>query len=118
MLLNEYLNLFRKVIQKIVNYGFADSIYIREEIPEDSVIIVPDYEDDCLYRLIFGYEYYLWDFESENISDLEDFVNRKEGDYLILDLYLMNSTEYEYISSDSSFEEIFERGDYVLLKYK
>ena len=32
MLLNEYLNRFRKGIQKIENYGYADSIDIREEI--------------------------------------------------------------------------------------
>ncbi|WDN90757.1 hypothetical protein BuS5_03728 [Desulfosarcina sp. BuS5] len=32
MLLNEYLNRFRKSIQKIENYGYADSIDIREEI--------------------------------------------------------------------------------------
>ena len=32
MLLNEYLNRFRKGMQKIENYGYADSIDIREEI--------------------------------------------------------------------------------------
>lgn len=32
MLLNEYLNRFRKGIQKIEDYGYADSIDIREEI--------------------------------------------------------------------------------------
>ena len=32
MLLNEYLKRFHKSIQKIENYGYADSIDIREEI--------------------------------------------------------------------------------------
>jgi len=32
MLLNEYLNRFRKGIQKIENYGYADFIGIEEEI--------------------------------------------------------------------------------------
>jgi len=32
MLLNEYINRFREGIQKIDNYGYADSIDIREEI--------------------------------------------------------------------------------------
>jgi hypothetical protein len=32
MLLNEYLNRFRKGIQKIENYGYTDSVDIREEI--------------------------------------------------------------------------------------
>lgn len=32
MLLNEYLNRFREGIQKIENYGYAESIDIREEI--------------------------------------------------------------------------------------
>ncbi len=32
MLLNEYLNRFRKGIQKLENYGYADSVGIREEI--------------------------------------------------------------------------------------
>ena len=31
MLLNEYLKRFREGIQKIENYGYADSIDIREE---------------------------------------------------------------------------------------
>jgi hypothetical protein len=32
MLLNEYLALFRKTLEKIENYGYSDSIEIREEI--------------------------------------------------------------------------------------
>ena len=32
MLLNEYLKQFREGIQKIENYGYADSVEIREEI--------------------------------------------------------------------------------------
>jgi FKBP-type peptidyl-prolyl cis-trans isomerase (trigger factor) len=32
MLLNEYLALFRKALEKIEQYGFSDSIEIREEI--------------------------------------------------------------------------------------
>ena len=32
MLLNEYLDRFRKGIEKIENYGYADSVEIREEI--------------------------------------------------------------------------------------
>jgi len=32
MLLNEYLKQFREGIQKIENYGYADSVDIREEI--------------------------------------------------------------------------------------
>lgn len=32
MLLNEYLNRFRKGIQKFENYGYADSVDIRDEI--------------------------------------------------------------------------------------
>ena len=32
MLLNEYLDRFRKSIEKIENYGYAHSVEIREEI--------------------------------------------------------------------------------------
>ncbi len=32
MLLNEYLAIFRKALEKIEDYGFSDSIEIREEI--------------------------------------------------------------------------------------
>ena len=32
MLLNEYLVIFRKALEKIEDYGFSDSIEIREEI--------------------------------------------------------------------------------------
>jgi hypothetical protein len=37
MLLNEYLSLFRKALGKIEDYGFSDSIEVREEIRANKV---------------------------------------------------------------------------------
>ena len=32
MSLDEYLNLFRKAMEKFENYGYADTVEIREEV--------------------------------------------------------------------------------------
>jgi hypothetical protein len=40
MLLDEYLELFRKGIEKIENYGYADSIELREEIRTNKQAII------------------------------------------------------------------------------
>ena len=32
MSLDEYLNLFRKAVEKFENYGYADTVEIREEV--------------------------------------------------------------------------------------
>ncbi len=73
MLLNEYLNRFRKGIQKIENYGYADSIDIREEIRANkqgilnvkvvlinqSVLHIKEYLDAKyrINRLSYAYQY-------------------------------------------------------------
>ena len=73
MLLDEYLDLFRKGIEKIENYGYADSIEIREEIRankqailnakviliDNSVLYVKEYIDGRygIDRVSYAYQY-------------------------------------------------------------
>jgi len=73
MLLNEYLDLFRKGIEKIENYGYADSVEIREEIRankqavlntkvvliNDSVLHIKEYIDAryAIKRVSYAYQY-------------------------------------------------------------
>jgi hypothetical protein len=55
MLLNEYLNRFRKGIQKIENYGYADSIDIREEIRQDRTGRLIFRYDNAAHRPVLGF---------------------------------------------------------------
>jgi len=73
MSLNEYLNRFRKGIQRIENYGYADSIDIREEIRANkqailnvkvvlinqSVLYIKEYLDAKyrINRVSYAYQY-------------------------------------------------------------
>ena len=73
MLLNEYLALFRKALEKIEQYGFSDSIEIREEIRankqavlnarvvliDNSVLYIKEYIDARygIERMSYGYQY-------------------------------------------------------------
>lgn len=61
MLLNEYLNRFRKGIQKIENYGYADSVDIRDEIRanKQAILNVKEYLDakDRINRVSYAYQY-------------------------------------------------------------
>ena len=73
MLLNEYLDRFRKGIEKIENYGYADSVEIREEIRankqavlnakvvliNDSVLHIKEYIDARygIKRVSYAYQY-------------------------------------------------------------
>ena len=73
MLLNEYLALFRKALEKIEQYGFSDSIEIKEEIRENkqavldarvvlidnSVLYIKEYIDARygIERMSYGYQY-------------------------------------------------------------
>jgi hypothetical protein len=73
MLLNEYLALFRKTLEKIENYGYSDSIEIREEIrankqavlnakvvlTDNSVLHIKEYIDARygIERLSYAYQY-------------------------------------------------------------
>jgi len=66
MLLNEYLALFRKALEKIEHYGFSDSIEIREEIRankqavlnarvvliDNSVLYIKEYIDGGCTRFV------------------------------------------------------------------
>jgi hypothetical protein len=73
MLINEYLALFRKALEKIEQYGFSDSIEIREEIRankqavlnarvvliDNSVLYIKEYIDARygIERMSYGYQY-------------------------------------------------------------
>ncbi len=73
MLLNEYLDLFRKGIEKIENYGYAESVEISEEIRankqailnakvvliDNSVLLVKEYIDARygINRVSYAYQY-------------------------------------------------------------
>ena len=73
MLLNEYLALFRKALEKIEQYGFSDSIEIKEEIRankqavlnarvvliDNSVLYIKEYIDARygIERMSYGYQY-------------------------------------------------------------
>lgn len=73
MLLNEYLALFRKTLGKIENYGYSDSIEIKEEIRankqavlnakvvliDNSVLHIKEYIDARygIERMSYAYQY-------------------------------------------------------------
>jgi hypothetical protein len=73
MLLNEYLALFREALERIENYGYSDSIEIREEIRankqavlyakvvliDNSVMHIKEYIDARygIERLSYAYQY-------------------------------------------------------------
>ncbi|MFX0072593.1 MAG: hypothetical protein ACFFAO_16030 [Candidatus Hermodarchaeota archaeon] len=86
--------------------------YIKENIPENSRILVPDFGDtkNAFYNLLSTYKYYKWEYEFEDNSFNEtlDYIEDNSIKYILLDLDLINSTEESYFKHYSDFEEIYE----------
>ena len=107
------------------SYYFEDEhietvFYIKENIPDDSKILVSDFDHttNSFYNLLSTYKYYIWDFEfSENtFNETLDYIREKGIDYILLDDTRINSTEKRIFKSYPYFEEVYENNINVLLE--
>ena len=95
MLLNEYLDSFRKGIERIANYGYGDPVEIREEIRankqaildakivliDNSVLYIKEYIDARygINRVSYAYQYQ--DREGKLIFRYDNAAHRPELDF-------------------------------------
>ena len=96
--------------------------YIKENIPEDSNILVADLGDkfNFYYNLLSTYDYYIWDFEfSENtFNETLAYIIKKDIEYILLDCTLINSTEKGNFTNYSDFDERYENDHDIVFKVK
>ena len=95
--------------------------FIKDNIPEDSIILVHFYDGvgDALHSLLSTYKLYDWEFE-ENKNDLPGimlYIEEKDVEYVLLDLETVNSTELFFFTSDLRFENIYENEIHILFEY-
>ena len=90
MLLNEYLDLFHKSIEKIENYGYSDSVEIQEEIRankqavlnakvvliDNSVLYIKEYIDAKYGINKMSYAYQYQDRDGQLIFRYDNAVHR------------------------------------------
>ncbi len=92
--------------------------YIKENIPDESKILVSDFNDgpNCLYNLLSTYKVYKWDFEfSENtFNETIEYIIDKGIDYILLDYTMINSTEKGFFTSYYYFDDLYEN-DYDII---
>ena len=95
--------------------------YIKDNIPEDSKILVHWYGDtqDALYSLLSTYKIYDWDFSEgeNNIIEIKEYIRDKHIEYVLLDLETVSSIELFNFTSDLHFEYLYENEVHIFFKY-
>ena len=100
-----------------------DSIfYIKQNVPEDSKILVSDFNDgpNCLYNLLSTYKVYKWDFEfAENtFNETIDYIIEKKIEYILLDYTMINSTELSFFNNYLEFKNLYENDFNIIFEVK
>ena len=94
--------------------------YIKENVPEDSNILVPDLGDkfNFYYNLLSTYDYYIWEFEfSENtFNETLAYIIKKDIEYILLDRTLINSTEKGNFTSYIYFDELYKNDHDIIFE--
>jgi len=108
------------IMHRNISYGYIFSefqvktiFFIKENIPEDSKIMVAELP---LYDLLKSYDLYFWNFENDNITEIENYVSEEKIEYLLLDLTIMNSTLAERINNETDFDIIYENNHNILFE--
>ena len=95
--------------------------YIKDNIPEDSKILVHFYEDtgDALHSLLSTYDLYDWEFsEGKNdVAAIKEYIRDKNIDYVLLDLETVSSIELYNFTSDPHFENLYENEIHMFFEY-
>lgn len=96
--------------------------YIKENIPDDSKILVSDFDDttNSFYNLLSTYKYYIWDFEfsDNNFNETIDYIIDKNIEYLMIELTSINSTEKSHFKNHIYFDKLYENELYLILEVK
>jgi len=86
--------------------------YIKENIPEDSKILVSDFGNgpNCLYSLLSTYDFHKWDFEFDKntFNETLEYIIDERIEYILLDYTMINSTEKGYFTGYSDFDKMYE----------
>ena len=96
--------------------------YIKENIPDDSKILVSDFDDtiNSFYDLLSTYKCYIWDFEFSGnyFNETIDYIIDKNIEYLMIELTSINSTEKSDFKNYIYFDKLYENGVYLILEVK
>ncbi|MFX1445941.1 MAG: hypothetical protein ACFFHV_21200, partial [Promethearchaeota archaeon] len=94
--------------------------YIKENVPENSRILVSDYDDttNCFYDTLSTYKCYLWDYEYEahSFNETRDYILKKDIDYLMIEKNSLNSTELNSFKDCPYYDKLYENDAYVILE--
>ena len=95
--------------------------YIKDNIPEDSKILVNFYDGtgDAMTSLLSTYKVYDWEFDEgkNNMIEIKQYIDDKDIEYVLLDLDTLNSTELLAFTSDLRYENIYENEENLLFEY-
>lgn len=95
--------------------------YIKDNIPEDSKILVNFYDGmgDALHSMLSTYDLYDWEFsEGKNdILKIKQYIKEKNIEYILLDLEYVNSTELYNFTSSPHFENLYENEIHIFFEY-
>ena len=101
---------------------FETIFYIKDNIPEDSKILVHFYDDygDALHSLLSTYKLYDWEFSANenDIIEIKQYIRDKNIKYVLLDLEKVSSTELNNFTCDTRFENLYENNVFVLFEYE
>ncbi len=101
---------------------FETIFYIKDNIPEDSKILVHFYDDygDALHSILSTYDLYDWKFRAgeNDIIGIKQYILEKNIEYVLLDLEKVSSTELYNFTSDIRYENLYENDVHMLFEYE
>jgi len=104
------------------NKDHIDTIfYIKDNIPENSKILVNFYDGtgDALHSALSNYKLYDWEFSEgeNNINEIKQYIVDKNIKFVLIDLETVNSTELDSFLLDPTYKNLFENEIHVLLEF-